>query len=160
MSFGYNENEDPKHMLKAKDIIYMLIDTVSKNGNLLLNVGPRPDGTIQDEQRQPLLETGKWLKVNGEAIYGTAYWGKLDGITKDQKQVRFTQKGKNLYVMIMDECISDLVSIRELEIPQNAVVTLLGEDGSLNWRQEGKDLVVEVPERRTKQYAYTLKIEG
>lgn len=62
--------------------------------------------------------------------------------------------------MIMDECISDLVSIRELEIPQNAVVTLLGEDGSLNWRQEGKDLVVEVPERRTKQYAYTLKIEG
>ena len=160
MSFGYNENEDPKHMLKAKDIIYMLIDTVSKNGNLLLNVGPRPDGTIQDEQRQPLLETGKWLKVNGEAIYGTAYWGKQDGITKDQKQVRFTQKGKNLYVMIMDECISDLVSIRELEIPQNAVVTLMGEDGSLNWRQEGKDLVVEVPERRTKQYAYTLKIEG
>lgn len=59
MSFGYNQNEDPKYMLKAKEIIYMLVDAVSKNGNLLLNVGPRADGSIQDEQKKPLLENRK-----------------------------------------------------------------------------------------------------
>lgn len=160
MSFGYNENEDPKHMLKGKDVIYMLIDAVSKNGNLLLNVGPRPDGTIQEEQKKPLLETGAWLKVNGEAIYGTIYWEKQEGETTDGKEVRFTKKDTNLYAMIMEEEISKTVEIKDLEIPENAVLTLLGAEGVLDWKQSGKNLVVELPENFEKQYAYTIKIAG
>lgn len=75
--------------------------------HLLLNVGPRPDGTIQEEQKKPLLETGTWLKVNGEAIYGTIYWEKQEGETTDGKEVRFTKKDTNLYAMIMEEEISE-----------------------------------------------------
>ena len=160
MSFGYNNNEDPKHMLKGKDVIYMLIDAVSKNGNLLLNVGPRPDGTIQEEQKKPLLETGKWLKINGEAIYGTTYWDKQESRTIDDKPVRFTRKGKTLYAMIMNEDIAGSVTIKDVEIPQNAGVTLLGEEGRLDWYQEDGNLTVKLPAVMKKQYAYTLKIEG
>ncbi len=160
MSFGYNENEDPKHMLKGKDVIYMLIDAVSKNGNLLLNVGPRPDGTIQEEQKKPLLETGAWLKVNGEAIYETTYWEKQEGKTTDGKEIRFTKKDTNLYAMIMDEDISKTVEIKDLEIPENAVLTLLGTEDILEWKQSGENLVIELPENITKQYAYTIKIAG
>ena len=160
MSFGYNENEGPKHMLKGKDVIYMLIDAVSKNGNLLLNVGPRPDGTIQEEQKKPLLETGAWLKVNGEAIYETTYWEKQEGKTTDGKEIRFTKKDTNLYAMIMNEDISKTVEIKDLEIPENAVLTLLGTEDILEWKQSGENLVIELPENITKQYAYTIKIAG
>ena len=160
MSFGYNTNEDTKHMLKGKDIIYMLIDTVSKNGNLLLNVGPRPDGTIQEEQKMPLLETGKWLQINGEAIYGTTYWHKQESLTTDDKPVRFTRKGKALYAMIMCEDVEGSITIKDVEIPQDAEVTLLGEEGRLKWQQEAEGLTVKLPEAMKKQYAYTLKIEG
>lgn len=158
MSFGYNQNEDPKYMLKTKEIIYMLVDAVSKNGNLLLNVGPRADGSIQDEQKKPLLETGKWLKVNGEAIYETTYWEKQEAETEKGQQVRFTKKGNQLYAVILDEELGDSVVIKDLEIPSGATVTLLGEAGELSWEQMGENLAVKIPENIQKQYAYTLKI--
>lgn len=158
MSFGYNQNEDPKYMLKAKEIIYMLVDAVSKNGNLLLNVGPRADGSIQDEQKKPLLETGKWLKVNGEAIYETNYWEKQEAETEKGQQVRFTKKGNQLYAVLLDEELCDSVVIKDLEIPSGATVTLLGEAGELSWEQKGENLAVKIPENIQKQYAYTLKI--
>ncbi|HEY4381938.1 MAG TPA: alpha-L-fucosidase [Acidobacteriaceae bacterium] len=67
-SWGYVEHDEYR---TAKSLIHQLLDTVSKNGNLLLNVGPKADGTIPDEARAVLLEMGAWLKVNGEAIYGS-----------------------------------------------------------------------------------------
>jgi alpha-L-fucosidase len=67
-SWGYVEHDEYR---TATSLIHQLVDTVSKNGNLLLNVGPKSDGTIPDEARAVLLEMGAWLKVNGEAIYGS-----------------------------------------------------------------------------------------
>ena len=58
-------------MMSAKTMLFTLMDVVSKNGNMLLNVGPMADGTILEMQKKPLLELGAWLKVNGEAVYGT-----------------------------------------------------------------------------------------
>jgi len=57
--------------MSAKTMLFTLMDVVSKNGNMLLNVGPMADGTILEMQKKPLLELGAWLKVNGEAVYGT-----------------------------------------------------------------------------------------
>ena len=58
-------------MMRAKTMLFTLMDVVSKNGNMLLNVGPKADDTIPEMQKKPLLELGAWLKVNGEAVYGT-----------------------------------------------------------------------------------------
>ena len=105
LSWGYLEHDQ----FKTSDfIVHQLIDIVSKNGNLLLNIGPRPDGTIPDEVRNTLLEMGGWLKQNGEAIYDTTPWKVYgEGPTKIQpgfghdqdtkpytaQDFRFTQKG-------------------------------------------------------------------
>jgi alpha-L-fucosidase len=73
-------------------LIYHFVDIVSKNGNLLLDVGPEADGTIPPVQMSRLVALGAWLKQNGEAIYGTHPWTRADGETTDGLRVRFTQK--------------------------------------------------------------------
>ena len=99
----------------ARYVVTNLIDIVSKNGNLLLNIGQRSDGTITDEETQVLLETGKWLDVNGAAIYGTRPWQiygegptrSASGSFADQtvpfnaKDIRFTTKGDTLFVITL-----------------------------------------------------------
>jgi alpha-L-fucosidase len=125
-SWGYIQNDAYK---TPKFIIHLLADIVSKNGNLLLNVGPRSDGTIPEEAEQILHEVGAWLKVNGEAIYGTRPW-KLygEGPTKvaggafhetDTKpytaeDFRFTAKGSTLYSIGLGWLVSSLAMIRNL----------------------------------------------
>ncbi len=73
-SFGYNQNEGPEHTLTLERLVHSFVDIVSKNGNLLLNVGPMADGTIPPLQRDILLGFGKWLEVNGEALFDTRPW--------------------------------------------------------------------------------------
>lgn len=73
-SFGYNRDEDARHSLTGAELIRMFVDVVSKNGNLLINVGPRADGSIPELQLDAMRELGAWLRVNGEAVYGTRPW--------------------------------------------------------------------------------------
>ena len=158
MSFGYNRNENPANFMKAKDVIWCIIDVTAKNGNLLLNVGPMADGTIQEEQVRPLLETGAWLKVNGEAIYATTCReDKQSDLTTDGKEVRYTKKDDALYAIVMDETPGSTVTIPGLEVAEGAAVSVLGA-GPCTYTADANGLTVQLP-KELPPYAYVIKIQ-
>jgi len=99
-SFGYSRLETESDMLSSDDLISYLVDVVSKNGNLLLNVGPMADGTIPEMQLKPLRALGKWLTVNGEAIFETRPWKRAEGKTKEGIDVRFTRNQNSLFAVL------------------------------------------------------------
>ncbi|MDY2837696.1 MAG: alpha-L-fucosidase [Bilifractor sp.] len=158
MSFGYNRFEDPANFLNGKDLIFMLADTVSKNGNLLINVGPMADGTIQKAQVQPLLETGEWLSVNGEAIYGTTWCTPQAGKTDTGKEVRYTRKGKSVYAIIMDDDPSGEISIDSVPFSGTGKLSIIGCGANIEGKVEASVLKCKIPEG-VQGPAYVIKIE-
>jgi alpha-L-fucosidase len=96
-SFGYNRNENLEDYASSTALVRILIDKVSRGGNLLLNIGPTADGRIPVIMQQRLEDIGKWLEVNGEAIYGTRAWDNAPA--KKDTSVFYTVKGKDLYVL-------------------------------------------------------------
>jgi len=102
-SFGYNRRDTDADYESVESLVRSFIDTVSKNGNLLLNVGPRgEDAQIPDEQIARLKGFGAWLKANSEGIYGTRPWSRFDGKTQCGVDVRFTSKADALYVHLLE----------------------------------------------------------
>lgn len=99
-SFGYNQVEDAKDYQKMDDLIRLLADVVSKNGNLLLNVGPCADGAIHPLQVEALEGLGAWLKANGESIYGTRPWIRFGDDAANGGEVRYTAKGNVRYAIV------------------------------------------------------------
>lgn len=128
-SFGYNRNEGISHVISLERLVQLLIDIVSKNGNLLIGVGPMADGTVPEHQRRRLLELGEWLSVNGEAIYGSRPWHSAEGITKEGVRLRFTQKEEALYVILLGKPERKEITIKNLYPPKDAEIQLLGYDG-------------------------------
>ena len=110
-SFGYNRAEGEAETIASDELIYLLVDIVSKNGNLLLDVGPEADGTIPAVQMTRLKALGAWLKQNGDAIYGTHPWKRADG-DADGVRVRFTQKDGALYAILLGKPKAATVTIR------------------------------------------------
>ena len=100
LSFGYNENEGDDQLISLPKLINLLVATVANNGNLLLNIGPKADGTIPEEQVKRLLTLGQWLTVNGEGIYGTRCSRRESQVQEDGKEIHFTRKGEDLYVFV------------------------------------------------------------
>jgi alpha-L-fucosidase len=145
-SFGYNRNEDDSNMLSATELIHSFIDIVSKNGNLLLNVGPMGDGTIPAGQIERLRALGAWLKTNGEAIYATRPWQRAEGQTDQGVAVRFTAKGDALYATLLGNPQTGPLQFTDLVAAPGATITLLGHDQPLVWQQQGTDLVVTLPD--------------
>lgn len=159
-SFGYNRAEGEAETIKKDELIYLLVDIVSKNGNLLLDVGPEADGTIPAVQMDRLEALGAWLQMNGEAIYGTRPWNRAEGETGDGKRVRFTQKDGVVYAVILGEPKGTSVVIRDLRMRPGATVTLLGGSGALGWKQQGGDVAIAMPEKWPGKYAGAVKMVG
>jgi len=100
-SFGFNAEETDEDYLSVPDLVHLLVDIVSKNGNLHLNVGPMSDGTIPAIQVDRLKGLGQWLSTNGEAIFDTRPWQQAEGSTACGIPVRFTQKDNALYAILL-----------------------------------------------------------
>lgn len=175
-SWGYIDNDTFK---SSQFLIDQLIDIVSKNGNLLLNFGPRADGTIPDEVRDRLLAMGSWLKVNGDAIYGTTLWKSFgEGPTKveagafhdtDTKpytsdDFRFTAKGATVYAIGMACPTNGKAVIHSLGWTHEGAalpignIELLGSAGKVTWTQGADMLEVTLPAGAECHYAYALKL--
>jgi alpha-L-fucosidase len=173
-SYGLNRAERVDDYKTAREFILVLIDLVSRGGNLLLDIGPAADGTIPPLMEQRLLEIGDWLKVNGEAIYGTRFAGRscqwTEGTPPKQeygeymvkynlldqvgqapkngvavKQVFFTKKPDALYAITAGWPGRQLV-LRGVKVPAGARVTMLGVPGDLRTQAAGDTLTITMPD--------------
>ena len=158
-SFGYNRAEGEKETIAPDELIYLLVDIVSKNGNLLLDVGPEADGTIPPIQMDRLKALGTWLHQNGEAIYGTQPWSRAEGETDQNIPVRFTQKTGKLYATLMGSPKGSTILLRAIQPASGSEVHLLGDAKPLTWTQKGTDLEVQIPPTLPGKYAYVLRME-
>lgn len=177
-SWSYVENHDYK---ETSAILHDLIDIVSKNGNLLLDIGPKADGTIPEVEQAMLREIGGWLATNGEAIYGSRPWKKYgEGPTQvvagefsdtkreafTSKDVRFTTQGDTVYAMVMGTpeegtvAIESLGSDKGLYTGEINKVSLLGSESALSWTQSGQALTITLPQDTPSTHAITFKVEA
>ena len=156
-SFGYNQNEGETDYLSVEELVRSFVDIVSKNGNLLLDVGPMADGTIPPLQRERLLGLGAWLGVNGEAIFETRPWVTFGSVTSAGIPVRYTQKNGALYVILLGTPANAQVTIGKLQARVRTVVTLLGSADPLAWTQDGDHLTIALPTLSIAP-AYALKL--
>ncbi len=159
-SFAYNRNESEEEIISAPELIHLLIDVVSKNGNLLLNIGPRADGTIPDIQATRLRELGAWLSVCGEAIFDTRIWKRPDGKTSEGLNVSFTKKDDSLYALVKGQLQSDHLTIESLVAEYGTDITLLGSESAtpLAWEQIGDHLKIRIDRPIPTEHAFVVKL--
>ncbi|AWW29602.1 alpha-L-fucosidase [Echinicola strongylocentroti] len=170
-SWYYSKNWIPKD---AGSLIADLMDIVSKNGCLLLNIGPRKDGIIPEDQKKTLLEIGQWLEINGEAVYGSTYWevygegptrtatghlseNKNKGFT--QEDIRFTTNEDALYATVLVPPTED-VQIKYLTNSKIDIssIQLLGYDGNIEFEQSAGGTSIKLPKDTDLKHALVFKI--
>lgn len=156
-SFGYNRNEDAPCYRSATELLHLLIDNVSRGGNLLLDIGPTADGRIPDIMQQRLLDMGEWLTVNGEAIYGAEPW--KDAPKMDH--VRFTSKGNAVYAICLKWPGSELVIDKPAGLGEVKAV-FLGHNQPLAVSEAGGKVRIQTPvldiDQMPCRHAYIFKL--
>ncbi|KXX70557.1 alpha-L-fucosidase [Flammeovirga sp. SJP92] len=166
--------------VSSDELVDILIDIVAKNGNMLLNVPPNPDGTIPVEMENLLVDMGEWLAVNGDAIYGTRPWTIFgEGPTRlpagghkierkkiryKETDIRFTKKSNSeFYALVMDTPKGD-IKIKSLStaigLLNNKIekVTLLGSDEELQWERTDEGLIIKRPKSFPTEFAHAFRI--
>ncbi len=156
-------------------VIDMLVDNVSKNGNLLLNIVQRPDGSLDPEVEDMLQQLAHWNAIHGEAIFGTRPWlvygesaVKVKGgaFGEDYKynarEIRFTTKGPTLYAIALGWPADGKLVVRSLAAPAGKIrkVSLLGYKQKVDWQQTAEGLVVTLPAQKVSEYTCAIKITG
>ncbi len=147
-SFGFNRNDTEEDYESAESLLFGLIDAVSKNGNLLLNVGPRgKDAAIPGAQRRRLEQMGAWLGSNGEAIYGTRPWRVAESVTDQNLPVRYTCKDGRLYVIFPGTPSGRELRVRNFPSPPapDPRARHLASGMGLEARVAGADLTLRFP---------------
>jgi len=165
------------NIMPATDVLTLLVDVVSKNGNLLLDIPLKPDGTLNPDEEKLLADLARWMSVNSEAVFGSRPFKtygensekKSDENNERQKyssnDLRFTVKGDTLYVFTMGLPSNEVIikSLRKKSpyikgIIQN--VDLLGYPGKLKWEQGKNNMVVRLPKMKTTDLTAVLRITG
>jgi len=174
-SWGYIKNEENK---SPDHIVDDLVDIVSKNGNLLLNVGPKADGTISPEQIAVLKGIGAWMKINSESIYDTRpwiIWGEGEtkattGYMTDNTQsnytaqdIRYVKKGNVIYATCLawGENPVHMKSLSHQNLGKKKItsITMLGSNETIAWKQQKNKVTVHFPKVKPSKYAHVFKIE-
>jgi alpha-L-fucosidase len=173
-SWGYNKQTPDSAYMKPGELIGYLADIVSKGGNLLINIGPRDDGTIPEVMQNCLKDAGAWLRTNGEAIYGTRPWtvfgegptmwevgvrGKQGKRVQFRKgDIRFTTKDRYLYAILL-EWPGSQVTIQSLKGVPVKNISILGTSDPVQWQETDGGIMIQLPSQPVSQFANTLKIE-
>ncbi len=157
-SFGYNRAEGEAETIPPDQLIYLLADIVSKNGNLLLDVGPEADGTIPPVQMERLRALGAWLHQNGEAIYGTQPWTQATGKSAEGIDVRFTRKNNDIFAILLGKPQHSEITLQGISVRPGATLHLLGYTRPLHWTADEDNLKVELPATLPGRYAYVLRL--
>ncbi len=154
-SFGYLEGDTYKSI---ESVIHEMIEVISRNGNFLINIGPKSDGTIPEAQVERLRAMGDWLKINGDAIYGTRYW-KVN--QQENGHLAFTTKGKKLYAIAMKKPTQPLTieGTSGWTAEQIKSLKLLGARGKVKWTMTSDGLQLNPPTNLgASKYAWTFEI--
>lgn len=161
----------------ANNLIDDLVDIVSKNGSLLLNLAPHPDGSIPEDQKDRLRDMGKWLKLNGEAIYESRPWliygegptetktGHLADMHFDgfgDEDIRFTTRDGQLYAIAMGWPESGILPVKSLGLTsyngEIEGIELIGHDGAIAWDRNEAALEIKLPDTKPCEHAFVFRI--
>ena len=153
-SWSYTPNDQYK---PTNELIEKLVDIVSKGGNFLLNIGPGPDGTLAPDAYDRMKGIGDWIKVNGEAIYGTRTHTSFN----DGDNVRYTRSkdNKTLYVFLFNFPKEDVVLTKAM-LSKNAKISMLGCGKNLKWKTTGQGVSISLPAEMeaSEKHVWVLKI--
>lgn len=162
-SFGYNAATPDSAYLNASGIVTTLVDTVAKNGNLLLDIGPKGDGSIPEIMRKYLREAGDWVKAHGESIFGTTYWRHGPG----NGDFRYTTTDDAFYIHLLSQPNGEEGTVVPDPVPymDGDIVTVVGGSmhGALVDARTGDDgnVVLDIPEKvaMADKFVWTFKVE-
>ncbi|HET6447579.1 MAG TPA: alpha-L-fucosidase, partial [Conexibacter sp.] len=149
-SFGYNRFEGPDDYIDPKALIHMFVDIVARGGNLLLNIAPTPTGQVPWEQASRVMALGWWMRQYGSAIYGTRPWERINGITGDAIDVRYTVDDEAVHAIVlgtpMDIGTADAYLQVDVSLDEGATVELENRPGTLAWESTPGGTRVKLPE--------------
>ncbi len=157
-SFGANRNERPQDIVTPTELIHLLIDVVSKNGNLLIGVGPDDHGAIPEQQQVPLRGLGDWMRVNGEAIRGSRPWTTPQAVSTEGSEVRFVVTSGRVHAFVLDPPAGGGLTLNDVDADSVTSVSMLGVAEPLTMTSSDRGVRIQLPEVLPSDAAVTIDL--